>query len=246
MSLVEDWVKADIEQFNANEPDPKKYRRIGFDTEKEKGKWEKSGVGAFIHAAVINVDNEKNLTSYAYDIVEFRDGPIDKRTGLSTPGTVIAPVEKVGDEYYVRCFWEYRPVIWDNNKTVPDEITDPVKLEEYMAINAGEWVLTTPGGYAKLVKESAESTAKAEGNEESGLNIQKPIFTDKNFNRSNIQTKAHVGYSTFTVGEGQNLGRDERTMGSLAVNLRVFETPDAMVQTAVDFAARELILKKQK
>jgi ADP-ribose pyrophosphatase YjhB (NUDIX family) len=165
---------------------------------------------------------------------------------LATPGTVIAPIEKVGDDYYVRCSWEYRAVVWDNSKVVPPEITDPLELEKYIANIGGEWVLSVPGGFANFVNETANDTAIAESIEEGGIKVNRPIFTDKTFNRNNIQTKIHLGYSTFeTEREDPSLGRDERIVGNLAVNIRVFESADAMVQGAVDFAVRELILKKR-
>ena len=101
-------------------------------------------------------------------------------------------------------------------------------------------------GIRKFVNESAKDTAISEGIEEGGIKVNDPIFTDKTFNRNNVQTKIHLGYSTFeTEREDPNLGRDERIVGNFAVNIRVFESADAMVQGAVDFAARELILKKR-
>ena len=245
MSLVEDWVKSSNEEYNLSETDPKKHKKIGFSYLSNKKSFEKPGVGAFVHAAVINIDPEGNFISFAYDINVFKDGPIDTRNNLATPGSVVAPIEKIGDEYYARCFWEYRPVIWDNEKVIPEDINDPEELEKYLAVNRGEWVLSVPGGYAKVAKQSGSEVASEEASEEGGVFISKPIFVDKTFNRSNQETKTHIGYSMVS-GEGtRHSGRDERIYGSFAVNVKAFGSSDAMSQAAVDFALRDLLFNNK-
>ena len=39
-----------------------------------------------------------------FDIGLIHDGPEDTRTGVSKGGTVVAPIEEIDGEYYVRCF----------------------------------------------------------------------------------------------------------------------------------------------
>jgi hypothetical protein len=105
---VLEWVVADIAQFNANEANPKKHKKIGFGTEKDNYRWRKQDVGGWEHCAVINLDKDGNFTGYGFDIGLIHDGPEDVKTEVSKGGTVVAPIEERNGEFYVRCFWKER------------------------------------------------------------------------------------------------------------------------------------------
>lgn len=249
MSEVGDLVKAYVEDFNSREPDPTKQKQIGFDTSGDKS-WKKDPVGSFTHAAVLNVGPEGNVTGYAYDIVIFRDGPINKVTGLPKPSSVVAPIEKVvtpsgATEHYVRCYWEYRPVVLDEKKYVAVANLDSVHdIEMALASVRGEWELSVPGKYASAaesvptsVSADARSTALLKG----GLAIGAPIMEKKTLNRSNQETKTRLGFAEFKPIDGQpEQYKDNKMYGSMGVNIKVFESDDGISELAVHVAVRKM------
>jgi len=235
---VRDWVESYIEVSNEKETDPKSKKRIAWKSNVDG--IENLGYGSFKHAAVVEYDDEGNLTKYSYDIVLWNDGAVDSRTETSTPGAVVVPIEKVGDNYYVHCFWQWRFAPWDDEIKVPDDLT-PEEAKDFVALNRGEWFLTTPGGFASFAGETPEKVAKREAIEEAGLKVLKPVFERKNVNRANVSTFLRVGYSVFERSEDQRLADDaEKILGKMAVRIDKFNTTDAIVASAVHFAQRDL------
>lgn len=236
---LREWVQTTIETFNAGEPDPKKHKRLAWKSEQDV--LENPGFGSFKHAVTVNVDGEGNLINYLFDFVLWNDGAINERTGLSTPGAVVVPIEKVGDEYYVHCFWQWRPAVWDDENKVPEEL-NAQEAAQFVALNRGDWFLTTPGGFAAFAGETPDALAKREGMEEAGLKVEKPVFDRKNFNRANVATLLRVGYSVFErMGEEPTLKESaEKIVGKMAVRIDKFDTKDGIVSEAVFFAMRDL------
>lgn len=241
MSLVGDWVREYVDEFNSKVEDPKKIKKIGWDTTRgNEGLMQNLGFGSFQHYAAVEYDEEGNLVKFNNDLILWQDGRIDQRTGIATPGSVVVPIEKVGDDYYVHCFWQWRSAPWDADIKVPEEFTDPKDIESFKALNTGMWFLTTPGGFAQFVGESQEVVAKREAIEEAGLEITKPVFTRKSFNRANVAPLLGVGFSTFKrVGE-EIKQEGEKLFGKMAVRIDVFRTTDELVAASVNFAREEL------
>jgi hypothetical protein len=240
MSLVGDWVREYVDEFNSKVEDPKKAKKIGWDTVSNEGLIKNPNFGSFEHYAAVEYDEEGNLVKFNNDLILWQDGKVDQRTGVATPGSVVAPIEKVGDNYYVHCFWQWRYAPWDADIKISEELTDPKDIENFKALNTGMWFLTTPGGFAQFVGESEEVVAKREAMEEAGLEVTAPIFTRKSFNRANVASLVGVGFSTFErVGE-EIKQEGEKLFGKMAVRIDVFRTQDDLVAAAVNFAREEL------
>ena len=192
MSLIGDWVQNFVEDWNLKN---EKKKSIGW-------KGDASGIrnpnfGSAEHYAEVEYDENGNLVNFISDGILWQNGKLDTMTGIATPGSVIAPIEKRDEGYYVHCFWQWRPAPWDAKTVVPAELTDPKDIESFKALNTGMWLLTTPGGFAQLVADTPETVAKREAIEEAGLKIGKPVFRSKSFNRANVATLVGIGYSTF-------------------------------------------------
>jgi ADP-ribose pyrophosphatase YjhB (NUDIX family) len=191
-------------------------------------------------AAVVEYDEDGNLTKYSHDIVLWNDGAVDPRTETSSPGAVVVPIEKVGENYYVHCFWQWRFAPWDDEIQVPDDLTAE-QAKDFVALNRGEWFLTTPGGFASFAGEKPETVAKREAMEEAGLKVLKPVFDRKSFNRANVSTLVRVGYSVFErTGTEQLVDEAEKILGKMAVRIDKFRTTDAHVGEAIQFAREDL------
>jgi 8-oxo-dGTP pyrophosphatase MutT (NUDIX family) len=239
MSLVGDWVRDFVDDWNSKND---KKKNIGWKVDMEDEALINPNFGSAQHYAEVNYDAEGNLTNFISDGILWENGKLDTRTGIATPGSVVAPIEKREDGYYVHCFWQWRPAPMDSEIKVPAELTDPKDIEEFKALNTGEWFLTTPGGFASFVGDKAEDVAKREALEEAGLRVEKPVFDKKSFNRANIRTKINVGFSTFErIGDEMD-DEGEKLFGKMAVRIDKFRTTDDMVSAAVNFAREELDL----
>lgn len=171
--------------------------------------------GQFIHSAV--VDGEKAL----YDLILWDDGPIGQ-DGLATPGTVIAPIEKREDGYYVHCFYQWRPAM-------------------------GMWVLTLPGGFAKFVGESPEAVAAREAMEESGIKLLDTKMEASSGNRANVRTLCNIGFAEFDTVGNEVSEEIEKIFGKFAIRIDMFPwTPDRYTNEAVYLAAKTLGLISAK
>lgn len=237
MSLVGEWVEDFVIDWNLHN---EKKKSIGWKVDTEKEKLVNPNYGSVEHYAEVNYDKDGNLTNFISDGILWENGKIDSRTGIATPGAVVAPIEKRGDGYYVHCFYQWRPSPMDAEIKVPVEITDPKDVEEFKALNTGEWLLTTPGGFASFTSDRPEDVAKREALEEAGIKVDAPILVKKSFNRANIRTKIGVGYSMFErVGDGIS-DEGEKLLGKMAVRIDKFRSIDEMVSAAVNFAREEL------
>ena len=199
------------------------------------------GFGSYDHGVIVEFDKEGIVTKALHDTVIWNDGPLDEKTGLATSGTVIIPIEKVGDEYYVHCFWQYRSAPYDSTIKVPKDMTDPKQIRDFIALNRGMWMLTTPGGFADFASETPEAVAKREALQEAGLRIHKPTLTQQSFNRANIGNLVNVGFCTFERKTDRKLSKDaEIILGKMAIRIDKFQTNDAIVGAAVSFAREQL------
>lgn len=239
MSLVGDWVRDFVEDWNSKND---KKKSIGWKVDMDNEAIINPNFGSAQHYAEVNYDTEGNLTNFISDGILWENGKLDTRTGIATPGSVVAPIEKREDGYYVHCFWQWRPAPMDAEIKVPAELTNPRDIEEFKALNTGEWFLTTPGGFASFVGDKAEDVAKREALEEAGLRVEKPVFVKKSFNRANIRTKINVGFSTFERVGDEVDDEGEKLFGKMAVRIDKFRTTDEMASAAVNFAREELDL----
>lgn len=236
MSEVRDWAEGYIEAWNAEHPDkPKSIRWQADESGLEDPKF-----GSVKHYATVNYDTDGNLTELVDDTFLTQDGRIDERTGIATPGAVVAPIEKRDDGYYVHCFWQWRPAAWDQDVEVPPELTDPSEIEKFKALNTGEWMLSLPGGYARKVGAMFQETAHDEAREEAGLKIDRPVFTSHSFNRARNATKIGTGFSTFERVGDEVKDAGELLSGRMAVRIDRFRSTDAMAMASVNFAREEL------
>lgn len=242
MSLIRDWADDYIEIWNAEHPDKKKSIRWKAD---ESG-LEDPNFGSVKHYATVNYDADGNLTELVDDTFLTQDGKLDERTGIATPGAVVAPIEKRDDGLYVHCFWQWRPAAWDQNVEVPPELTDPAEIENFKALHTGEWMLSLPGGYARKVGAMFPETAQDEAREEAGLKIDRPVFTSHSFNRARNATKIGTGFSTFERVGNEIKDAGELLSGRMAVRIDKFRSTDAMAMAAVNFAREELGLIRAK
>jgi ADP-ribose pyrophosphatase YjhB (NUDIX family) len=194
--------------------------------------WVNPGYGSFRHFAVVEADGQGNPTALKYDLILWDDGPIDPETGLATPGTVIVPIEKKDDMLFVRCFWEWRPAIWDQATGLQ-----------------GNWVLSVPGGFASFVGESAETAAKREALEEGAIHLfEVKILGHSSANRANTRTCVNFGYALFEVKEGATPTEAEgKLLGNFSVPLADFPTTlDKLVNEAVGETRKALGLVQAK
>ncbi len=236
MSEIGAWARSYVEVWNVTHPEQQKSIRWQAD----KSGLKDPNFGSVLHYATVNYDEEGNLTQLVDDTYLTQDGRLDERTGIATPGAVVAPIEKRPDGYYVHAFWQWRPAAWDQEVEVPAEITDPKQIEDFKAMNTGEWMLSLPGGYARKVGALFSETADEEARSEAGLQIDKPVFTSHSFNRARVATQIGTGFSTFQrVGE-EIKDAGELLSGKLAVRIDQFRSKDAMVMAAVNFAREEL------
>ena len=239
MNVVGDWVRDFVDDWNSKND---KKKSIGWHVDTDREELKNPNFGSAQHYAEVNYDEAGNLTNFISDGILWENGKIDTRTGIATPGSVVAPIEKRSDGYYVHCFWQWRPAPWDADIKVPDELTDQKEIEEFKALNSGKWMLTVPGGFAGFVGDTKEVVAKREALEEAGLRVKKPIITAKSFNRANIRTKIGIGFSTFErVGE-EVKDEGEKLFGKMAVRIDKFRSDDEMSMAAVNFAREELDL----
>lgn len=241
MSLdgVGDWARDFIEVWNLN-PKNEKKKSIGWKVDTENEALVNPNFGSAQHYVEVEYDKEGNLTNVISDGMLWENGKLDTRTGISTPGSVVAPIEKREDGYFVHCYWQWRPAPWDAKTVIPPELTDLKDIEEFKALNTGEWMLTTPGGFANFVGDKPETVAKREALEEAGLRVDKPVFDQTSFNRASIRTKINTGYSTFErIGNGVK-DEGEKLFGKIAVRIDKFRSKDGMVKDAVNFAREEL------
>lgn len=236
MTLVGDWVCDFVKNWNRQHPDKKK--SIGWSNEGLSLKNPQFG-SAEIYA-VVEYDNEGNLVNFVNDVLLWQDGRLDERTGIATPGSVIAPIEKREDGYFVHCFWQWRPAAWDININIPPSLTNKEDIEKFKALHTGMWMLTVPGGFAKFVGDSPEITARREALEEAGIKIDKPVFASRSFNRASVATLVNIGFSTFEITGGEVKEEGEKVLGKIAVRIDKFESPDAMSAAAVDYACKKL------
>lgn len=247
------WCENAIEVQNAR-PDREREFKIGWEGSPDKLMDERFGI--ITHSAVVDFSPDGNLTKYHTDQMTWGDGRVDTETGLVTPGTVIAPIEKMGDEYYVHCFWQYRVAPWNDEVSVPPNLTEEQK-RDFIALNRGAWYPTVSGGWAKEIGETALQTAKHESEEESGLKVVgNPTFTVQNFNRWNIINPVRLGFYVFERSEDSQLTTNDKKLiakmhasrdsdesvakGRMAVNIKHFESEDGLVNAAVNFALREI------
>jgi ADP-ribose pyrophosphatase YjhB (NUDIX family) len=175
--------------------------------------------GAFRRYAQVEVDQDGNPIKFHYDLVLWDDGPIDPETGLATPGMVVVPIEKKEGEYFVRCSWQWRPAIYDQETG-----------------EQGVWTLSVPGGFADFVGETPEAVAKREAREEGALHLLNwKKLGHSSANRANTRTCVNFGYALFEVVEGEKLTEsDEKLYGSFAVPLVDFPiTRDKLINEAV-------------
>lgn len=241
MSLIGDWARKYITFWNKEHPDkPKSIRWQADESGLQDPKY-----GSVKHYATVNYDTEGNLTELIDDTFLTQDGRIDERTGIATPGAVVAPIEKRPDGYYVHCFWQWRPAAWDQEIEVPPELTDPKDIENYKALHTGEWMLSLPGGYAKRVGALFPETADTEAREEAGLKIDKPVYTSHSFNRARNATKIGIGFSTFERAGDEIKDAGELLSGRMAVRIDQFRSTDAMAMAAVNFAREQLGLIRE-
>jgi len=235
VSLIKDWINGFIEDYNAKN---EKKKNIGWNIDGSGLK--NPNFGSVQHYAVVEFDSEGNLVKYLNDGLLWQDGKLDTRTGIATPGSLVAPIEKVKNDYYVHCFWQWRPAAWDAEIVIPEDITDPKEIEEFKALNTGMWFLTVPGGFAQFVEDKFKDVAEREAIEEAGIIVDKPVFDKKSFNRASVASLVGVGFSTFERVGDEIKQEGEKLLGKMAVRIDVFRTPDAMVAEAVNFAREEL------
>lgn len=237
MSEIGDWARDYIEVWNSTHP-PEQHKSIRWKAD-ESG-LEDPKFGSVKHYGTVNYDIEGNLTQLVDDTYLTEDGRLDERTGIATPGAVVAPIEKRPDGYYVHAFWQWRPAAWDQEVEVPSEITDPAEIEKFKALNRGEWMLSLPGGYARKVGAMFPETADEEAREEAGLKIDKPVFTNHSFNRARVATQIGTGFSTFERVGDEIKDEGELLSGKMAVRIDKFRSKDAMAMAAVNLAREEL------
>ncbi len=101
---VKEWVEGFISAHNERESDPAKHKKLAW-SQTDEG-LENAGFGTYKHSIVVEYDAEGDLTNYAYDMVMWNDGVINKETGLANPGAVVVPLERIGDAYYIHCSWQ--------------------------------------------------------------------------------------------------------------------------------------------
>lgn len=234
MSLIGQWVN---DYITTN---PEEKRRINWNAD-ESG-IENPRFGSVKHYATVEYDTEGNLTKYLFDGILQEDGTLDPRTGIATPGSVVAPIEDVDGKLYVHCFYQWRPAAWDQEMSFPAELTDPKEIEEYKASQRGMWMLTVPGGFAEFVGDSPEAVGRREAMEEAGLAIDKPVFARQSFNRASTASLINVGFSTFKRVGNELQSEGELLMGSgkTAVRIDAFRSQDAMSSAAVNTAREGL------
>ncbi|AKM82858.1 hypothetical protein A2422_02715 [Candidatus Woesebacteria bacterium RIFOXYC1_FULL_31_51] len=235
VTLIKDWINDFIDNHNSEN---EKKKGIGWNIDNSGLK--NPNFGSVQHYAVVEYDTEGNLINYLNDGLLWQDGKLDTRTGIATPGSLVAPIEKINDDYYVHCFWQWRPAAWDAKIIIPDNLTDPKEIEEYKALKTGMWFLTVPGGFAQFVGDTTEDVAKREAMEEAGIAIDKPVFDKKSFNRASVASLVGVGFSKFERVGDEIKQEGEKLFGKMAVRIDVFRTPDAMVAESVNFAREEL------
>ncbi len=236
MALVRGLVQAQIEESNKSKPGSE-----GIGWSQEDLSLVNPKYGRVEVYAIVDYDEEGNITNYRNDAVVWGDGPVDERTGLSTPGAVVVPIEEVDGRYYVHCFWQWRPVPWDSKKSVPENITNLDEVRQYVAVNRGKWFLTVPGGYAEFVGEGLENTAERETREEGGLEIGEVKIIPTCGNRASVSTEVGKGYAVFKRIEGKKLEEStEKIIGHMAVRIDVFRTDDDLVTVGIHHALQGL------
>lgn len=233
---IREWIVGYIEAWNREHPDKPKSIRWQADESGLKD----PNFGSVEHYATVNYDESGNVTELVDDTFLLQDGRLDERTGIATPGSVIAPIERRADGYYVHCFWQWRPAAWDQEIEVPSELTDPTEIEKFKALHTGEWMLSLPGGYARKVGALFSETAFDEAMEEAGLRINRPVFTSHSFNRARNATKIGIGFSTFERVGDEIKDAGELLSGRMAVRIDQFRSTDAMAMACVNFAREEL------
>lgn len=241
MSEIGDWVKDYVEVYN-EDPNNKKKKEIGWKVDPEQEQIVNPKYGSAQHYAEVKYDEDGNLVDFVSDGILLENGPLDERTGIATPGSVVAPIEKREDGYYVHCFYQWRPAPWDAEVKVPEELTDPKDIEQFKALNTGEWFLTVPGGFAKFAGNSLEDVAAEEALEESGLRIRRPKFKAKSFNRANVRSQIGIGFAEFERIDNGIVDQGEKLLGKFAVRIDKFRSKDSMSSEAVNFAREELDL----
>lgn len=235
---IKEWVNSYIEKHNSTEKDVKKHKKIDWKIKKES--IENLDYGQYKHCAVVEYDNQGNLCKFSHDIIVWSDGAVNPLTSISTPGIVIVPIEKLNNDYYVHCFWQWRYVPWNKSVNIPKKISRK-KIVDFIALNRGEWFLTTPGGFASNIKESPINVAKREAFEESGIVITEPKYTQRSFNRAHVSTMINLGYIIFQrKNKNQPIDDSEKILGKIAVRIDKFRTQDAMVGEALQFAREEI------
>lgn len=205
---------------------------------------ENPNFGSFRHYAQVRTNESGQIIKVDFDLIRWNDGAIDGRTGLPSPGSVVAGIELVNGMYYVQSFWQWRNAAYDDEAyPVPESFEEPHEIEQYIANNTGVWMLTVPGGFAAFAGETTDSVAAREGMEESALQFL-GIKTEKVCaNRANVTTLVRVGYANFErLERATPTETDEKLLGQFAVRIDAFRTSDALVGEAIRFAREELNL----
>jgi ADP-ribose pyrophosphatase YjhB (NUDIX family) len=178
-------------------------------------------LGQFIHSVVAEVDSDGKPIKVMYDLVVWDDGVLGP-DGLSTPGSVVAPIERREDGLYVHCFWQWRPALSD-------------------------FALTLSGGFALFVGETPEAVAAREAREERAIKLLNTVLRASSSNRANSRTLVNVGFAEFEQTGTPLTSEDEKMVGKMAIRIDIFPwSIDRFTNEAVFLAASYLGLIRPK
>jgi ADP-ribose pyrophosphatase YjhB (NUDIX family) len=180
-------------------------------------------LGSFIHTAMVKDDG-----TFFYDIMLWDDGPIDSETGLATPGTITVPVRKdENGKYYVRCFQQERPVIFDHINNVQ-----------------GVTCYSFPGGFASYTGESPEAVARRESLEEAGIKlIDVKIIGYSSANRANTRTCINFAVAEYVQVKETIDPSGEKIFGNYEFLIEKFPLgQDGLINEAWAHAIKHLLL----
>lgn len=179
-------------------------------------------LGSFTHSAMLKDDG-----TFAYDFMLWDDGPIDPTTGLATPGAITVPVRKGDDgKYYVRCFQQERPVIYDHINGVQ-----------------GVTCYSFPGGFAIYTGESPEAVSRRESLEEAGIKLidVKPVGY-ASANRANTRTCPNYFIAAYEQIKQTIAPEGEKIFGNFEFPIEDFPLGmDGLVNNAWAFAMKYLL-----
>lgn len=179
--------------------------------------------GSFTHTAMVNDDG-----TFSYDFMLWDDGPIDPATGLATPGTITVPVRKdKNGNYFVRCFQQERPVIFDHMNNVQ-----------------GVTCYSFPGGFASYTGESPEAVARRESLEEAGIKlIDVKIIGYSSANRANTRTCVNFAIAEYVQVKESVDPAGEKIFGNFEFPIKKFPLgQDGLINEAWAHAIKHLLL----